>query len=249
MAFFDLFSWFTRRTYTTPDLLPILGSIGNQTVSVGDTLTITLTSTSPQSYSPIYSVIGAPTSSTLVDNIFTWTPEIDDVGTITLTFVVTDQGGSDSETIAITVVAWSTSILPLLRVLIEDYNIPYTHTTSFLHQAICVAAITVQQEMDFDNDYTVELSTFTISPEPTETAFINLVALFAAYIIGVGESRIDSGNAVRVKDDEASIDMKDVAQTKMAWTKELYDMYKKSLKAYKLGKYALGHSIVSPYKQ
>lgn len=251
-AFFDIFSWLTRKTYTTPDtrnLLPTLGSIGNQTVSVGETLTITLTSTSPQSYTPTYSVIDAPTSSTLVDNIFTWTPEVDDEGITTLTFTVTDAGGSDSETITITVVVWSTSILPLLRVLIEDYTIPYTHTTSFLHQAICVAAITVQQEMDFDNDYTVDLATFTISPEPTETAFINLVALFSAYIIGMGESRIDSGSAVQVKDGEASIDMKDVAQTKMAWAKELYKMYRKSLKAYKLGKYALGHSIVSPYKQ
>lgn len=249
MSFFDIFSWFTRRPYITQNLLPTLGSIGNQTVSVGETLTITLTSTSPQSYTPTYSVVGAPTSSTLVGNVFTWTPEVDDEGITTLTFTVTDAGGSDNETITITVVAWSTSLLPLLRTIINDLNAPYTYTTSFLHQIICVAAITVQQDIDFQNTYNVDLTTFTITPEPTETAFINLVSLLSAYIVGMGESRLESGQAVVVKEDAASIDMKDVAQAKIKWTNEVWNQYLKAKKYYRLGKYALGHSVVGVYKQ
>ncbi len=88
---------------------PVLGSIGDQTVTVGDTLTINITATDLNKDDLLFTVTPLP----LIDNasfnassgVFTFSPAVDQAGNFQLTFSVSDGALTDSETITITVEA------------------------------------------------------------------------------------------------------------------------------------------------
>ncbi|MDA2924537.1 PKD domain-containing protein, partial [Acidobacteria bacterium AH-259-L09] len=86
---------------------PILDPIGIQTVALGSTLTLNLTATDPDldplTFSATPLPLPANSSLNALTGVFTFTPSADQVGTITLTFNVSDGLLTDSETIAITV--------------------------------------------------------------------------------------------------------------------------------------------------
>lgn len=83
---------------------------------------------------------------------------------------------------------WQDDLILMLRYLINDFSAPYTYTDARLEGLLVVAAQLVNQDINsFDNDYTINISASTISPDPTATdprddAFINFVVLKAACI-------------------------------------------------------------------
>ncbi|MDA2924147.1 cadherin-like domain-containing protein, partial [Acidobacteria bacterium AH-259-L09] len=88
---------------------PVLDPVGNQTVALGNTLTLTLTASDPETDPLSFTAtpLPLPENATLSapTGVFTFTPQANQVGVITLTFVVSDGLGTDSETITITVPA------------------------------------------------------------------------------------------------------------------------------------------------
>jgi uncharacterized repeat protein (TIGR01451 family) len=86
---------------------PVLDSIGNQSVTLGNTLTVTASATDPDGNNLMFSLDNAPTGASIDANsgVFTWTA--DTLGTFNASIKVTDDGLpplTDEETISITVV-------------------------------------------------------------------------------------------------------------------------------------------------
>jgi uncharacterized protein YkwD/PKD repeat protein len=98
----------TRTTsITVSDLnqAPVLTSIGSRTVTRGNTLTIPIEATDPDSDSLTYSASGVPNGARFSQSTrtFTWSPYSSQVGTYQVTFRVSDETLSDTETVTIKV--------------------------------------------------------------------------------------------------------------------------------------------------
>ena len=92
---------------------PTLNSIGNRSVAEASTLSFALSASDPDGDSVTFTVNGNPSGSSLSGNTFTWTPGFSQSGTYFTTFTASDgEGGTDSETITITVS--NTNRLPVL---------------------------------------------------------------------------------------------------------------------------------------
>ncbi len=87
---------------------PVLGSIGDKSVNVGDTLTLNISATDPNNDQLTFSVSPIPlpdnTTFKATTGVFTFSPAADQEGDLTLTFTVSDGGLTDFETITIKVI-------------------------------------------------------------------------------------------------------------------------------------------------
>jgi hypothetical protein len=91
---------------TTPgNKPPVLTPIGSKSVDVGSTLSFTVTATDPDGDPLTYSATGLPTGATFdpATKTFTWTPGFDQVGSCTVTFIVSDGKLTIQEDVVITV--------------------------------------------------------------------------------------------------------------------------------------------------
>jgi hypothetical protein len=97
------------------------------------------------------------------------------------------------------------TILIILRVLINDVS-ETIYEDIDLNRIIVVAAGLVKQEISLDVTYTINYLTYTISPDPTEEAFINFTALKAAIILLRGELKEIASNTFKIVDGPSTID-------------------------------------------
>lgn len=84
--------------------------------------------------------------------------------------------------------SWQSEITTIVRILINDYVVPYTYSDARLEQTILVAAQYVQFDVNLDNQYTIDIVGGTLSPDPTtltekDSIFINLTGLKTACIV------------------------------------------------------------------
>jgi len=146
--------------------------------------------------------------------------------------------------------AWYSNSLPMLRVLIQDLNEPHTYSDDNLYSILCSAASLVQQEVNLPYVYIINFTVKTITPDPNalgDVGFEHLMAYKAACLIGIGAAKIASANAIDVADNSASIKMAWSAKSKMQWGNMACLQYEDIKKAYQMGRYVVGKSIVSPY--
>ena len=77
--------------------------------------------------------------------------------------------------------AWQDVMIPMVRILINDYDdTNYVYEDDRVIQTIVVAAQLVQQEIDFSTIYTINIPLLTIAPDPTtvpDDAFTNFTVL------------------------------------------------------------------------
>ena len=103
--------------------MPVLNPIGNKTVNQGSLVSFTTTATDPDGDAPLtYYAYSLPYGATFYADTrtFTWTPE--STGTYEVMFTVLDgRGGSDSETVTITVNALAISALEYFPLNIGDW--------------------------------------------------------------------------------------------------------------------------------
>jgi hypothetical protein len=97
------------------------------------------------------------------------------------------------------------TILIILRVLINDVS-ETLYEDIDLNRIIIVAAGLVKQEISLDVTYTIDYTLLSISPDPTEEAFINFTALKAAIILLRGELKDISSNTFKIVDGPSTID-------------------------------------------
>ena len=90
--------------------------------------------------------------------------------------------------------AWADVMLPMVRILINDYDdANYEYSDDRLIQTLVVSAQLVNQEIDFSTSYTINVPLVTISPDPTtgtvDDAFTNFVVLKAACFMDLSTFR------------------------------------------------------------
>lgn len=149
--------------------------------------------------------------------------------------------------------AWQTDMTTIVRYLISDVDSSnYKFIDSRIQTTILVAATFVTNDLNFNNDYTIDLSATTLSPDPTDSAtkegnFITLTCLKTACIMIGGEIRLESGNAISIKDGPSAVDLRGVSTTLALLHKDLCAKYDNAVLDYAAGKSIAGHAILGPY--
>jgi hypothetical protein len=150
-------------------------------------------------------------------------------------------------------VTWKSEMTQILRNLIMDNNPENeTYADDRLYQAILTAAQLVQTEVSFPNDYTINVSCVSLTPDPTsgtrDDGFINLVSLKAACIIATGEYKVSARMALSVKDGPSVADGRDVAKAKQELSKNYCEAYQNAKLEYQAGYRSAGEAIVGPHR-
>ena len=123
--------------------------------------------------------------------------------------------------------SWQGEMGTMVRYLINDVDSSsYSFSTTRIETSILVSAQLSSFNVDFANEYTINVEGCSLSPDPTDTdtkdnAFIALVCLKAACMIIGGEIRSESGNAISIKDGPSSIDLRGVTGTLSVLYKDL----------------------------
>src|SRR5574339_394773 len=82
---------------------------------------------------------------------------------------------------------WQDETIPTLRILINDLDSTnYTYSDDRLSQTLVVAAKLINQEVEFDNEYTISIENVTITPDPVDDGdevYVNMMILKAACIV------------------------------------------------------------------
>jgi len=94
---------------------PVLAAIGNKSADTGSPLTFTVSANDPDGNSLTYSATNLPTNATFnpTTRTFAWTPTDVQVGTYTISFTVSDDSLSDSESVGITTIVKETTTVHL----------------------------------------------------------------------------------------------------------------------------------------
>jgi hypothetical protein len=82
--------------------------------------------------------------------------------------------------------SWQSTIPLIVRTLINDWDDPQQYSDERLAQLILVAAKYVPFDVSIDTNYSVNMLSLTMTPDPVDTndeAFISLVALKAACLV------------------------------------------------------------------
>jgi hypothetical protein len=141
----------------------------------------------------------------------------------------------------------------ILRYIINDVDSSkYTYSDHRIETTLLVASQLVTLEVDLLNDYTINVETCTLTPDPTETGtrddgFINLVCLKAACVMVGSEIRSEASNSISIKDGPSSIDLRGVTSTLAVLYKDLSEKYERTLLNYKTGNSVGGQAILGPY--
>ena len=149
--------------------------------------------------------------------------------------------------------SWQGSMTTIVRHLINDIDsTSYTFSTDRLETTILVAAQLLIMNVDFNNDYDINVEAITLSPDPTDTdtkddPFIALACLRAACIVIGSEIRKESGNAISIKDGPSAIDLRGVTNTLTVLYQDLCKKYEDALLDYRAGNSVSGQSILGPY--
>jgi len=106
---------------------------------------------------------------------------------------------------------WDTTLVIMLRNMIDDTVTPYTYSDNRIKEIILVGAQLLLGETSFDAAYVVDLNNQTITPDPTNKSpkddiFITLLTLKSACIVDTALVRNKSKNAFKLTDDRSSID-------------------------------------------
>lgn len=143
---------------------------------------------------------------------------------------------------------WQEHTNIMVRHLINDLDVNnYKYTDERINSTVAVAAQLVVLELDFKNEYTVDVILQDIDPDPlTDNMFINLIVIRAAIIIIGGEVKSESANAIAIKDGPSSIDLRGVSATLFSLYKDLSEKYDNLAENYGYSGVA-GKAILGPY--
>jgi hypothetical protein len=150
-------------------------------------------------------------------------------------------------------------MVTLTRVLIDDLTTPYTYADGRLTQVLAVAAQMVSTELNFSNDFKVNIQSLTITPNPTDRSangtrddnFINLVCMKAACLIERGETRKSVGQGIAIRDGSSSIDLRGSMDGRIKLLEKgwcaVYEDTKLEYQANRTGAIA-GAAIMTPFR-
>jgi hypothetical protein len=146
--------------------------------------------------------------------------------------------------------SWHDMIPDMIRWLVNDLD-GSTYSTGQIEQVIVIAAQFVQNDVDFDNTYTLNIATRAITPDPTtpsiDDGFVNLVSIKAACIILTGECKKAAVETFRVVDGFSTIDTKGRYNALKEQLDEMCDNYNNAKLQHQAGSNSPGESVLAPY--
>ena len=151
--------------------------------------------------------------------------------------------------------SWKTEMVRIVRYLINDLSSTPTYDDARLQEAILVNAQLTQQDIDFPQDYTIDVDELVLSPDPTDRtngtrddAFINLVCLKTACMVDQSELRTAAGQSIAIKDGDSSIDLRGNLQGRAEVIKMgMCAAYEKAKVDYECGNRIVGIGITTPH--
>lgn len=144
---------------------------------------------------------------------------------------------------------WQTTITQLVRLLINDLDADL-YSSATIQSFIAGSAQLVKNEINFDNTYTISVTTPSISPDPTSTSddnFINIVSLKTACLILAGEVKTAAASALKVVDGPSSIDASSSYKAKKEWYDKVLEEYNRAVAQHKTGNSVGGIAILGPF--
>lgn len=149
---------------------------------------------------------------------------------------------------------WQINIIKMIRAIIGDASCetsPYQYSDIRLLNLATISAYTVYNTISFDNEYTINIGSNLIDPDPfaiNDSAFNILTAYKAASTLLNSEVKAQAANSVSVKDGPSSISMAGMGRELQAAAKIALDTYKDLEYDYKRTKSSENFfGIISPY--
>lgn len=93
--------------------------------------------------------------------------------------------------------SWQNELTTMVRTLINDSIEPFEFSDERIIQTILVAGKYIQFDVNFDNEYSIDVNNLTLFPDPTEINdefFTILVSLKAACLVDQGTLRIKAAS-------------------------------------------------------
>jgi hypothetical protein len=150
--------------------------------------------------------------------------------------------------------AWMPEMVRIVRHLINDLADSPTYADIRLGELILVAAQQVIAELTFDQTYSVNVDSLSLSPDPTagtrDDDFIHLTCLKAACILDLGAARARAGMAgINVKDSMGSISTNVGLMDgfKLLFAQGACAMYTEAKKQYQFGSMRHIRAILTPF--
>lgn len=144
---------------------------------------------------------------------------------------------------------WDDIMVTTLRIITDDVDESPENTDDNLKQLILVASKIVMMRVDFDTDYSINLSSQSITPDPsTDVAFVNLVCMKAACMLARSEQKDRARKGVNFRDGPASIDGRGAADATAKWSDSICKEYLDYELQYKIGNRQPGKAILGPYR-
>ena len=149
--------------------------------------------------------------------------------------------------------AWNIDMVLMLRSIIGDLD-KTKFTNERLKQILVIGAYNVYNDASFSTEYTIDVGSVTISPDPiseTDSDFVTLTVYKSACILVGSEVKTESANAISIKDGPSAIDLRGVSGSLNVLYKDLCQKYEDMLNTYRYEKSDGGvpacTAVLSPY--
>ena len=145
---------------------------------------------------------------------------------------------------------WQNEVVRIVRFLVNDLE-AVSYSDDRLEETVLVAAQLLISNVDFDNTYTVDVDSLSLSPDPTtlstkDNNFINLLSVQTACIVLGSEAKTLAAQSYRIKDGPSSIDISSAYSSVHQLYKEMCDKLLKMIVDYKMGNSVAGHVVMTP---
>ena len=147
---------------------------------------------------------------------------------------------------------WQNEMTLIVRHLVNDLDSTnYTFTDDRLEESVLVAAQLASLEIDFDNTYTIDVDSVSLTPDPTSSggkddSFINLVCLKTARLLIGSELNTHSLNAISLRDGPSALDLRGIVSGLKILFDDITKRYEEAVTQYKLNG-VVGQAILGPY--
>jgi len=147
---------------------------------------------------------------------------------------------------------WQNEMTLIVRHLVNDLDsTSYTFTDDRLEESVLVSAQLASLEIDFDNTYTIDVDSVSLTPDPTSSggkddSFINLVCLKTARLLIGSELKTHSLNAISLRDGPSALDLRGIVSGLKILFDDITKRYEEAVTQYKLNG-VVGQAILGPY--
>lgn len=153
-------------------------------------------------------------------------------------------------------ISWETDCVELLRNLVNDVDEPQRYSDDRLTRVLVVAAFQLLRVASFPQNFTVDISQQSVSPDPTDRDaqtnndnFVDLMCLKAACIIDTGAACLAAQTAVSTKDLTTQVDLRGVAASTLALLEKGWcSAYEESLTRYLDGDGSISAAVMGPFR-